>query len=100
MLFSITSLPPLLIDLWYQEGTGEAFLYSYMTLLSVGLVLWLPVRNEKKDLRLRDGFLVVVLFWFVLGISGALPDRKSTRLNSSHRCISYAVFCLKKQTGR
>src|SRR5437762_7029523 len=25
-------------------------------------------------------------------------DRKSTRLNSSHRCISYAVFCLKKKT--
>src|SRR5437762_6350327 len=25
------------------------------------------------------------------------PDRKSTRLNSSHRCISYAVFCLKKK---
>src|SRR5437763_3330793 len=30
---------------------------------------------------------------------GAEPrkDRKSTRLNSSHRCISYAVFCLKKK---
>src|ERR1017187_7081979 len=26
----------------------------------------------------------------------AATDRKSTRLNSSHRCISYAVFCLKK----
>src|SRR5437762_7700278 len=26
-------------------------------------------------------------------------DRKSTRLNSSHRCISYAVFCLKKKTN-
>src|SRR5437762_7695070 len=26
-----------------------------------------------------------------------LEDRKSTRLNSSHRCISYAVFCLKKK---
>src|ERR1017187_9051670 len=25
------------------------------------------------------------------------PDRKSTRLNSSHRCISYAAFCLKKR---
>src|SRR5437762_4426807 len=25
-------------------------------------------------------------------------DRKRTRLNSSHRCISYAVFCLKKKT--
>src|ERR1017187_10890440 len=27
----------------------------------------------------------------------SLSDRKSTRLNSSHRCISYAVFCLKKE---
>src|SRR2546429_5498291 len=29
---------------------------------------------------------------------GAVPDRKSTRLNSSHGYISYAVFCLKKKT--
>src|SRR5437868_14435949 len=28
------------------------------------------------------------------------PDRKSTRLNSSHVSISYAVFCLKKKTCR
>src|SRR3712207_7388829 len=32
---------------------------------------------------------------FTLGIGGA--DRKSTRLNSSHANISYAVFCLKKK---
>src|SRR3712207_7629160 len=30
--------------------------------------------------------------------SGAATDRKSTRLNSSHANISYAVFCLKKKT--
>src|SRR3712207_6880291 len=30
----------------------------------------------------------------------ALPDRKSTRLNSSHANISYAVFCLKKKKNR
>src|SRR5437879_10357660 len=30
-------------------------------------------------------------------VSAAHIDRKSTRLNSSHRCISYAVFCLKKK---
>src|SRR5438874_6898606 len=30
-------------------------------------------------------------------ISGSLEDRKSTRLNSSHVEISYAVFCLKKK---
>src|SRR3712207_8585876 len=41
-------------------------------------------------------------FWFSLGHSSvvfaaALLDRKSTRLNSSHANISYAVFCLKKK---
>src|SRR5437763_8957095 len=38
----------------------------------------------------------------VLLLSGRVrprQDRKSTRLNSSHRCISYAVFCLKKKTN-
>src|SRR5438309_3348034 len=30
-------------------------------------------------------------------MSRAVPDRKSTRLNSSHSSISYAVFCLKKK---
>src|SRR5947209_14392212 len=39
--------------------------------------------------------------WPVLATSGALEvrDRKSTRLNSSHANISYAVFCSKKKRG-
>src|SRR3712207_7974137 len=34
---------------------------------------------------------------FLSQAPGGLPDRKSTRLNSSHANISYAVFCLKKK---
>src|SRR5437764_4424628 len=53
--------------------------------------------------------LLTIILWFFLGspAEGELEqcideerpseDRKSTRLNSSHRCISYAVFCLKKK---
>src|SRR5437867_6126430 len=37
------------------------------------------------------------LYWDVM--LSAHQDRKSTRLNSSHRTISYAVFCLKKKTS-
>src|SRR5438094_5433111 len=33
-------------------------------------------------------------------VAGLDVDRKSTRLNSSHRTISYAVFCLKKKKGK
>src|SRR3712207_8448483 len=38
-----------------------------------------------------------VLFDLVRGLNAAIEDRKSTRLNSSHANISYAVFCLKKK---
>src|SRR5437660_8497433 len=35
--------------------------------------------------------------WAIVGNAVAITDRKSTRLNSSHVAISYAVFCLKKK---
>src|SRR5437870_6020757 len=43
--------------------------------------------------------LVGVGYFFVWTVFG-MADRKSTRLNSSHVAISYAVFCLKKKTSR
>ncbi len=83
MLFSFTLLPPIVIDLIYRENTREAFLISYFLLLSVGLLIWLPVKNIKSDLRLRDGFIVVVLFWFILSASGTLPLILSEQLEIS-----------------
>ncbi|MEM7407202.1 MAG: TrkH family potassium uptake protein, partial [Pseudomonadota bacterium] len=38
----------------------------------LGIALWYPARAQRRELRLRDGFMVVVLFWLVLGLSGAL----------------------------
>jgi len=73
MLFSFTLLPPIAIDRFYNEDASLAFFYSYLFLLAAGFILYLPVRNATNDLRLRDGFVVVVLFWFVLGAAGAIP---------------------------
>src|SRR5438132_8720790 len=50
----------------------------------------------------RNSFIERVLFgniFFEVTQSYPAPDRKSTRLNSSHTVISYAVFCLKKKTA-
>ncbi len=72
-LFSITLLPPIMISWWTQDGAIFAFSMALLITMSLGLTLWLPVRNVKKELKLRDGFIVVVLFWAGLGLTGAIP---------------------------
>jgi trk system potassium uptake protein TrkH len=73
MIFSITMLPPVLVGLIYNDGAIIPFITAFSVTLAAGVILWLPVRNQRKDLRIRDGFVVVVVFWLVLGISGSLP---------------------------
>src|SRR5437762_4009580 len=66
-----------------------------------------PGQRPQPD---KDGHIATTMEWArklsaddVKVLRGQAPyseDRKSTRLNSSHRCISYAVFCLKKKKRR
>lgn len=71
--FSTTMLVPVAVALLYGDGEIEAFMAAFLITLATGLATWLPVRHVERELKIRDGFLVVVLFWFVLGLFGAIP---------------------------
>src|SRR5699024_9479886 len=73
MLFSISMLIPLALAVFYGEGGAAAFALAFAISSGAGLVAWLPVRHTTNDLKIRDGFLVVVLFYIVLGGFGSLP---------------------------
>ncbi|MDJ0938152.1 MAG: TrkH family potassium uptake protein [Woeseiaceae bacterium] len=73
MMFSLTMLPPVFISLLFDDGAWLSFVEGFGLTLLAGFLCWLPVRRSKKDLRLRDGFLVVAAFWSVLGTFGAAP---------------------------
>jgi len=73
MMFSLTMLPPIIIALIFKEPSWLPFVEGFGLTLAAGLVCWLPVHRSRKDLRLRDGFLVVAAFWTVLGTFGAAP---------------------------
>ena len=79
MLFSVTMLPPVAVSLAFQDQQSAPFLDAFMGLMLIGLLIWLPVRKQQRELRLRDGFLVVALFWVVLGLAGAVPMVLSTQ---------------------
>ena len=73
MLFSSAMLPPLVMALLAEDATIPGFLSAAGITFLSGLLMWLPVRNVRHDLRIRDGFLITSLFWTVLGLFGALP---------------------------
>src|SRR5437764_2550334 len=74
-------------------------LFPYTTLSD--LLIFDLVKQVVEDLvvfgKLRKVFLLKAVHLSLKILDFPLGDRKSTRLNSSHRCISYAVFCLKKK---
>jgi trk system potassium uptake protein TrkH len=89
MMFSLTMLPPVIIALIFNEQAWLSFVESFGLTLLAGLIIWLPVHRSRKDLRLRDGFLVVAAFWTVLGTFGAAPFYLSDSVTMS---LTDAVF--------
>jgi trk system potassium uptake protein TrkH len=88
-LFSITMLPPALIGWIHAEPSMAVFLQSFVILLAIGLVILAPFPRSQGELHVRDGFVVVVMFWLVLGLFGALPLYLDSTV---HVSLTDAVF--------
>src|SRR5438105_11725890 len=74
-------------------------LFPYTTLFRSAPAVSNDIAND-SGVRQREKFLsygIKAMAAFPLSVDGGKLDRKSTRLNSSHEWISYAVFCLKKK---
>ena len=89
-IFSLTMLPPLAVGIFYGDGGILAFVLVFIITLTSGLSFWVPVLEEHRDLRLRDGFIVVALFWTVLSLFGALPF--TLMAEELHMSFTEAVF--------
>jgi len=87
MLFSIVMLPPAFTGMYFGDGDVDAFFLSFAWTFFSGFMLWLLFRRQNFVLRTRDGFVVVVLFWTVLGMFGAIPflltDAKSISVSDA-----------------
>src|SRR3712207_9006137 len=68
----------------------------YETALGIGIALGPLLGGELGSISWRGPFYGVSAL-MAIALVATILDRKSTRLNSSHANISYAVFCLKKK---
>ena len=73
VLYSLNFLPSIGVAYYYGDGQEGIFYISFLLTLTAGTLLWLPNWHAHQELSVRDGFLVVTLFWVLLGVVGALP---------------------------
>src|SRR5690625_5821010 len=74
-----------------QGGVMVSLLMVITMTAGTAMIMWLGEQITERGVGNGMSLLIFT------SIAASFPDRKSTRLNSSHVAISYAVFCLKKK---
>ena len=73
MLFALTMLAPQILSYATNDGAQSAYDEAILLTMLCGTLLWYRYRNCKRELNIRDGFLMVVLVWTVLPAFAAVP---------------------------
>lgn len=73
MFLSLSFVPPLLFAWFNHDGAAGAFMTSLILVAALGAGLYWPVRNNRRELRVADGFLVVFACWAAVALAGSIP---------------------------
>ena len=89
MIFSFTMLPPVIVNWIFHQKNASPFVVSFVVTLITGFIFWVPTYKTKRELRTKDGFVVVVLIWLALALFGSIPYLFS---NGLHLTFTEAFF--------
>jgi trk system potassium uptake protein len=73
MFFSVTYLMPIATSLVYGDGTWVQFVDAMFAALGAGGLLWVTTFRHKRELKPRDGFLLVTLAWILMAAIATVP---------------------------
>ena len=82
LIFSFFLLIPLIASFYYAISVDN-FLQSFLIVFFSGLITYFPNKKEKSQIKIKEGFLIVAIFWFVLSIFGSVPFILDKQLNLS-----------------
>ena len=74
MMFAGTLMIPIATSLSFSDGNLQTFIISLLVFFIIGTLLYFPNSKIKSsDIKSKEGFLIVVLFWLILSLFGSLP---------------------------
>ena len=74
IMFAGTLMIPIVTSLSFSDGNLQTFVVSLLVFFIIGALLYFPNSKIKSsDIKSKEGFLIVVLFWLILSLFGSLP---------------------------
>ena len=83
VLFSFSLLIPIITSMLYQDQNINIFIISFLIFFIIGFLLFYLQESSDYDIRTKEAFLIVVLFWVVLSIFGSIPYMLDKQLSLS-----------------
>jgi trk system potassium uptake protein TrkH len=91
-LFSLFYVLPLVSALWFRDGTFTSFAVAAVSTLALGLLIRALTRRYVRELKARDGYLLVVLAWTGMALAASIPllihDRELSFTNAYFEVMS------------
>lgn len=87
MGFSLSLLIPILVSLLYDDKEAIHFVHAFLMMFIPGSLLWSITRNKSLELTVRDGFLVVTIFWCWISLLASWPF-----ILGAHLSFTDAIF--------
>jgi trk system potassium uptake protein TrkH len=73
MVFAVTMFAPLVMAVWGHDPALWSFVISALATFVIGALLWLATRRFKRELKTRDGLMLVALTWVALPAVAGFP---------------------------
>ncbi|NQY08169.1 MAG: TrkH family potassium uptake protein [Flavobacteriales bacterium] len=73
VIYGVLMLTTLSVSIFYNCSSVKAILASSGVTCITGLLLWFFTRNSSSEITKREGYIIVTLCWFAMGVFGALP---------------------------
>jgi trk system potassium uptake protein TrkH len=81
MVFAATMLAPMVLAVWSLDPALSSFVISAFATFLLGALLWLATRRFKRELKTRDGLMLVALTWVALPAVAGFPLWKYLPIN-------------------
>jgi trk system potassium uptake protein TrkH len=73
MLFSLAYVVPIGGSFLFHDGLAAEFIFAMLVTLGIGALLFVSTRAHYRELKVRDGFLLVTLSWTMMALIAAVP---------------------------